>query len=73
MAWLFMKDIGLLAEGNDWDDHSLRIDVLKVGLRQQTHRLAAAVLSEDECVAAEAHGAGLEAIAIHADSHLPES
>lgn len=65
-----MKDIGLLAKGNDGDDNSLGLDVLKVGLRQQTHRLAATVLGEDERVAAEAHGARLEAIAIHTDGHL---
>lgn len=70
MARFFMKDIGLLAEGNDGDDNSLGLDVLKVGLRQQTHRLAAAVLAEDERVTAEAHGTRLEAIAIHTDGHL---
>lgn len=72
-APFFMKDIGLLAEGNDGDDNSLSLDVLQVGLRQQTHSLAAAVLGEDERVAAEPHGAGLEAVAVHADGHVVES
>lgn len=67
-----MKDIGLLAEGNDGDDNSLGLDLLKVGLGQQTNRLAAAILSEDECVTAEPHGTRLEAIAIDTDGHLTE-
>lgn len=62
----------MLAEGNDGDDNSLGFDLLKVGLGQQTNRLAAAILREDECVTAQPHGTGLEAIAVHTDGHVTE-
>lgn len=69
---VLMKDIGWLEEGNDGDDNSLGLDLLKVGLGQKTNGLAAAVLGEDKCVSAEPHGTRLEAIAIHTDGHLTE-
>lgn len=65
-------DIGLLDEGNDGDDNSLGLDLLKVGLGQQTHRLAAAVLGKDKCITAEPHGTRLETIAIHTNGCLTE-
>lgn len=65
-----IKDIGYLAEGGDGDDDSLRLDVVQVGLRQHPHSLAASVLGEDEGVAAQAHGARLEAVPVHADGLL---
>lgn len=65
-----MKDIGLLVEGHNGDEDSLSLDVFQVGLGHHPHRLAAAVLGENERVAAEAHGAGLEAVPIHPDGLL---
>lgn len=67
-----MKDICLLVEGNNGDNDSLSLDVFQVGLRQKSHRLAAAVLGEDERVATKTHGAGLETVAVHADGHVTE-
>lgn len=62
-----MKDIGLLVEGHDGDDDSLSLDGFQVGLWHHPHRLATAVLGENEHVAAKAHGAGLEAVPVHPD------
>ena len=70
MYYCFMKDIGLLVEGDDGDNDGLGLDVFQVGLRQHSHSLAAAVLGEDERVAAQTHGAGLEAVPIDADGIL---
>lgn len=66
----FMKDIGLLVEGDNGNNDGLGLDVLQVGLRQHPHSLAAAVLREDERVAAQAHGARLETVPVHADGLL---
>lgn len=65
-----MKDIGLLVEGHNGDDDGLGLNVLQVGLRQHPHSLAAAVLGEDERVAAQTHGAGLETVPVHPDGVL---
>lgn len=70
MSHSFVKDIGLLVEGDDGDDDGLGLDVFQVGLRQHSHSLAAAVLGEDERVAAQTHGARLETVPVHADGLL---
>lgn len=57
MSGWFVKDIGLLAEGDDGHDDGLGLDVFQVGLRQHSHSLTTAVLGEDECIAAQTHGA----------------
>lgn len=64
------KDIGLLAEKHNGDDDSLSLDAFQVGLWHHAHRLAAAVLGENEHVAAQAHGARLEAVPVHPDGPL---
>ena len=56
----------MLVEGNYGDDDGLSFDIFQVGLRQHSHSLTPAVLGEDECVAAQAHGARLEAIPVNA-------
>lgn len=66
----FMKDIGLLVEGNNRDNDSLSLDVFQVGLRQHSHRHAAAIFGEDEGVATQTHGARLETVPVHTDGLL---
>lgn len=70
LPYCFMTDIGLLVEGDDGDNDGLGLDVSQVGLRKHPHSLAAAVLGEDERVAAQTHGARLETVPVHADGLL---
>lgn len=70
MPYCVMKDIGLLVEGDNGDNDGLGLDVFQVGLRQHSHSLAAAVLGEDERVAAQTHGARLETVPVHANGLL---
>ena len=70
VSFLLVKDIGLLVEGDNGDDDGLGLDFFQVGLRQHSHSLAAAVLGEDERIAAQAHGARLEAVPVHPDGLL---
>ncbi len=70
MTYWFLKDIGLLVEGDDGDNDGLCLDVFQIGLRQHPHSLAAPVLGEDERIAAQAHGARLETVPVHADGLL---
>jgi len=67
MPYFFMKDIGLLVEGDDGYNDGLGLDVSQVGLRQHSHSLAAAILGEDERVAAQTHRARLEPVPVHTD------